>query len=201
MSVKFTNQGGSDRDGNGGLGLRGNQHIGLPAARSASPMASCSTTSPRLATRTTAPSNLSARMSAAMAVGSRESRSASKPSAVALAFKVCLLGLDRECPKAEPMIRAATSRCNRLGARLSESRNGMWVGSRRVLSGCAGEAVPVYALHTHNTACGGLQVILKERRCRTMASLCAGSNTPPFAQGSADAHPVSADSRAVKKRV
>ena len=25
MSVKFTNQGGSDRDGNGGLGLRGNQ--------------------------------------------------------------------------------------------------------------------------------------------------------------------------------
>ena len=27
MSVKFTNQGGSDRDGNGGLGLRGNQHF------------------------------------------------------------------------------------------------------------------------------------------------------------------------------
>ena len=25
VSVKFTNQGGSDRDGNGGLGLRGNQ--------------------------------------------------------------------------------------------------------------------------------------------------------------------------------
>jgi hypothetical protein len=25
--VKFTNQGGSDRDGNGGLGLRGNQHL------------------------------------------------------------------------------------------------------------------------------------------------------------------------------
>lgn len=26
MSIKFTNKGGSDRDGNGGLGLRGNQH-------------------------------------------------------------------------------------------------------------------------------------------------------------------------------
>lgn len=26
MSVKFTNQGGSDRDGNGGLRLHGNQH-------------------------------------------------------------------------------------------------------------------------------------------------------------------------------
>jgi hypothetical protein len=32
VSVKFTNQGGSDRDGNGGLGLRGNQHTALANA-------------------------------------------------------------------------------------------------------------------------------------------------------------------------
>ena len=33
MSVKFTNQGGSDRDGNGGLGLRGNQQLGKNTLR------------------------------------------------------------------------------------------------------------------------------------------------------------------------
>ena len=134
-------------------------------------------------------------------VGCNGSGEQGKPSAVALALKVCLLGLDRECPKADSMVRTATSRCNQPDARLSESRNGMWVGSRRVLSGCAGDAVPGYVLHTHNTACGGLPVIPKERRWKTMASPCAGLKTRQFAQGSADSHLVSADSRAVKKRV